>query len=517
VNGIRALPAQVKLSALLQGECELPAGFDRTLSGIQLDSRRIQPGDLFVACKGGAVDGRDFIPGAIAGGAAAVLMEADSIWQEASQEAGATHTVPLIPVVGLPHKLGRVAARFYGEPAADLRLIGITGTNGKTSCCLLVAQALTALGYRCGVIGTLGHGIAGRPLTMDKGGPSTTPDPVRLQQLFSDFVAQDSDTVVMEVSSHGLDQHRVEVDDFSAAVFTNLTRDHLDYHGSMAAYGDAKRRLFSGRRLQVALLNRDDPFSARILEALPKEVRACTWSLRDPAADVHASELHCRADGIELHVTTPWGSGVIRSRLFGSFNASNLLAVLATVLACEARRAACDAQRIMQVIGALEPVQGRMETIRGYPVTVVVDYAHTPDGLENALAALREHFRGALCCVFGCGGDRDPGKRPLMAAIAGRLADTVVVTDDNPRHEPSAQIIEQILPGFSAGSSVQVVPDRARAIRMAIDSAEPGSVVLIAGKGHEDYQEVAGVRSHFSDIEQARHCLQLRFQRETLQ
>ncbi len=479
MTGMRAAAPSMNLSTLLQSECVVPPDLDRALSGVQLDSRRVRPGDLFLAYKGAAVDGRDFIPAAIASGAAAVLVEADAEWRAARSEGA----VPLIPVKGLPEKAGRVAARFYGEPARRMRMIGITGTNGKTTCSLLAAQALTQLGYHCGVIGTLGYGMADGQLKLDGAGPSTTPDAVRLQQILHEVFAQQGDTVVMEVTSHGLVQKRVDVDDFTAAVFTNLTRDHLDYHGNMAAYGAAKAGLFTGERLQVALVNLDDPFSAEILRSLPEYVQAWTWSVRDPAASVHARNIEFSREGLVLDVSTPWGDGVIRSRLFGSFNASNLLAVLATVLGTEAGKKGFDAQRVMRIVGELAPVPGRMEVVDGFPLPVVVDYAHTPDGLENALRALREHFPGHVTCIFGCGGDRDRGKRPLMAEIAGRLADAVVVTDDNPRNEASAAIIEQIMAGFTKRAHVRVEPDRARALALAIAGTPEGAVVLIAGKG----------------------------------
>ncbi len=499
----------MNLSTLLQSECVVPPGLDRTLSGVQLDSRRVRPGDLFLACKGATVDGRDFIPAAIASGAAAVLVEADTQWRAARAEGA----VPLIPVSGLPDKAGRVAARFYGEPARRMRMIGITGTNGKTTCSQLTAQALTALGHRCGIVGTLGFGMADGGLTRESAGPSTTPDAVRLQQILHDMFQEQGDTVVMEVTSHALVQKRVDVDDFTAAVFTNLTRDHLDYHGGMAEYGAAKCRLFTGERLQIALVNLDDPFSAEIQRSLPECVQAWSWSLRDPAAAVHARSVEFSAGGLVLEVGTPWGDGHIRSRLFGTFNASNLLAVLATVLGCEAGKPGFDAQRIMRVVGDLGPVLGRMEVVGGFPLKVVVDYAHTPDGLDNALRALREHFSGRIYCVFGCGGERDAGKRPLMGEIAGRLADEVLVTDDNPRNEDSAAIIRQILCGFAGNAGVRVEPDRARAIAAAIAEAPEDAVVLIAGKGHEDYQETKGKRLPFSEVQQARACLQQRFQK----
>jgi len=499
--------AEVRLSALLSSEFVLPAALDRLLTGMQTDSRQVQPGDLFVACKGARHDGRDHIPGAIASGAAAILVEAGDGWQQLHE----VNAVPLVPVLDLPRKLCKVAARFHGEPAARLQLIGVTGTNGKTSCCQLLAQALTQLGHRCGVIGTLGAGVYGSVLHIEPGTPSTTPDALRLQSLFRTMLNAGCDAVVMEVSSHGLDQHRVDVDEFEIALFTNLTRDHLDYHGNMAAYGEAKRKLFTGTRLRKAVLNHDDPLSAKIRESLPATAQALTWSLHDRAADVHARTVQFMADGLMLDIVTPWGEAQLTSRLLGSFNAANLLAVLATALSCEAGKPNFDFGALLQRMATLGPVQGRMQLLAGYPVAVVVDYAHTPDGLESALNAVREHYAGALFCVFGCGGERDQGKRPEMAAIAERLADLVLVTDDNPRHEDSAAIIRQILAGFVQPDKVQVQPDRAQAIAAAIAGAAPGTVVLIAGKGHEDYQEVRGNKHAFSDVAQALACLQQRF------
>lgn len=506
MNAGMAAPA-VRLSTLLHGELVVPAMFDRELTGMQLDSRRVQPGDLFVACKGARVDGRAHIPGAIASGAAAILVEAGDGWQGLREESA----VPLIAVTDLPRKLCKVAARFHGEPAARLQLVGITGTNGKTSCCHLVAQALTLLGRHCGVIGTLGNGLYGTALHSEPGTPSTTPDALHLQGLFRGMADAGCDTVIMEVSSHGLDQYRVDVDQFAFALFTNLTRDHLDYHGSMDAYGDAKVRLFTGAHLRKALLNHDDPLSVRIKAALPATAEALSWSLRDTSADIHARAVEFTPTGLVLDIVTPWGEGRVNSRLLGSFNAENLLAVLATVLAFEADSPGFDFAVVLQTLATLAPVKGRMELLAGYPVAVVVDYAHTPDGLEHALSAVREHFHGTLVCVFGCGGERDAGKRPLMGAIAERMADAVIVTDDNPRNESSASIVQQILAGFAQPGKVLVQQDRAEAIAMAVADAAPGTVVLIAGKGHEDYQEVQGRKLPFSDVAHAQACLHQRF------
>lgn len=498
--------AAVSLRALLRDEYALPARYERSLAHMQLDSRRVRQGDLFIACRGGSQDGRDFIAGAIAGGAAAVLVEAGTGWDSVREDG----KVPLIPIADLPRKLARMAARFYGEPARLLRLIGVTGTNGKTTCSLLLARALQRLGYCCGVIGTLGHGLVEAPFAQDDDGPATTPDAVQLQRILHELQVGGGDTVVMEVSSHGLDQGRIDVDDIGIALFTNLSRDHLDYHGSMESYGQAKRRLFTGTRLRHALLNLDDPFSADIRAALPSHTQVLGWSLHDPAADLFASH-DTTASGLRLQIRSPWGDGELRSPLLGSFNASNLLGILAAALVCEAEQGRPDLDTCLQAVGALAPVPGRMQYLGGYDVAVVIDYAHTPDGLRSALQAAREHFSGELICLFGCGGDRDRGKRPQMAQVAEALADRIVVTDDNPRFEDSAAIIAQILAGFTAPERVSVIADRAQAIAQTLQQAPAGAVILIAGKGHEAYQDIRGVRQPFSDQTAARAGLQRRF------
>lgn len=497
---------QLRLSSLLQGICSLPPLLDCDISGIALDSRRVEVGSLFLACKGSATDGRRFLADAIRRGAGAVLVEADAEWTQSTQQAA----VPVIPVVDLPHKAATLAARFYGEPARTLRLVGITGTNGKTTCSQLIAAHLQALGYHCGVIGTLGYGLSGTALQSLGDGPGTTPDAVRLQQLLAELKERRADTVVLEVSSHGLDQQRVDVDDFSVALFTNLSRDHLDYHGTMDAYAAAKRRLLAGRRLRTAVLNLDDTWSAGTRAMLRAGVDCLTFSLHNVDAEVHASQIRYSSAGLHLRVRTPWGEFTIDSPLLGSFNASNLLATLATVLACEQHSDVFDPVHIATALSALQPVRGRMQLVATRPLAVVVDYAHSPDGLEKALEALREHGTGRISCVVGCGGERDRGKRPQMAAIAERLADTVLLTSDNPRSESPEAIITDMLAGISNPAAVVVELDRARAIARAITVADAGDIVLIAGKGHEDYQEIAGQRLPFDDVEQALQALKLR-------
>lgn len=501
-----AAARQVRLSSLLQGVCSVSPKLDREISGIELDSRKLGAGALFLACKGAATDGRRFIAEAIGKGVGAVLVEADETWVDAHEEA----SVPVIPVAELPRKVGMLAARFYGEPARTLRLVGVTGTNGKTTCALLIASHLQALGYHCGVIGTLGFGMSGAKLQSFGQGPGTTPDAVKFQEVLAGLKEQRADTVVMEVSSHGLDQYRVDVDDVSVGVFTNLSRDHLDYHLSMEAYAAAKRRLFTGRRLQAAVLNLDDACSAGTRALLDAGVSCLTFSLDNPAADIHATRIAFTAAGLSMQVMTPWGGFAMESPLLGSFNAANLLCTLATVLACEQHSDVFDPVHIATALSGLQPVPGRMQLVAAAPVTVVVDYAHTPDGLEKALQAVREHGGGRLTCVVGCGGERDRGKRPQMAAVAERLADSVILTSDNPRSEVPQTIIDDMLAGISRRDTVVVEADRARAIALAIGRAAAGDVVLLAGKGHEDYQEIAGARLPFNDVERALSALQQR-------
>lgn len=502
------LQPSVRLSSVLQGIYPLHAGSDRDLHDITLDSRSVQAGSLFMACKGASHDGRLHVDQAIAKGAAAILVEADEVdWCCEQLKYG----VPILPVLNLHEQMAELAARFFGEPGKKMRMIGVTGTNGKTTTTQLLANAHVALGHRCGVIGTLGHGMAGSAIAGNEQGPGTTPDAVAMQKILASMREQQAHTVVMEVSSHALDQRRILVDDYAVAVFTNLSRDHLDYHGSMEAYGAAKRKLFQGQALQLAVLNADDAYASATAGLLPPDVRCFTWSINNPVADIHAVSIEFLPRGVELVVKTPWGIFNFASRLLGTFNVSNLLAVLTTVLASESLQPQFDPAALIAVIADLNAVVGRMQLVSGYPVTAVIDYAHTPDGLRNALQAVREHCQGRLWCVIGCGGERDRGKRPQMAGLAELMADHLVLTDDNPRLEASASILADMQTGLQQPARACIIADRAKAIGLALDSAEPGDIVLIAGKGHEQYQEVAGIRHPFSDAAIASDLLARRF------
>lgn len=476
------------MSAVLEALRAQGAAF----TALTTDSRRVQPGTLFLACPGTRLDGRDFIAQAVAQGAAAVLWEAaDFSWNPAWR-------LPNLAVTGLRDQCGPIAAAFYGHPSRKLWMIGVTGTNGKTSCSHWLAQSLTLLGRRTALIGTLGNGFPGA-LTA---ATHTTPDPVALHALLHDYLQQGAQGVVMEVSSHALTQGRVNGVEFDLALLTNLTRDHLDYHGDMAAYGAAKQRLFEWEGLGCAILNADDAFGARLADTLAARHRpVLTYGFSENAM-VRGSALTLDNDGLTMTVTTPQGSAALGAALLGRFNGYNLLAVLSVLLCCRVELAAATA-----VLAQLAPVAGRMERHGGgtQPL-VVIDYAHTPDALENVLATLRGQTHGRLYCVFGCGGDRDRGKRPLMGAVATRLADHVIVTSDNPRGEVPQDIMHAICAGLPR--EPQQIADRAQAIHAAVRQAAAGDIVLVAGKGHEDYQEIAGVRHPFSDAAVVRAALE---------
>ncbi len=483
----RQIQPELHLSHLLAGGVALPAAHDPVVTGIALDSRMVQPGDLFLALRGSRADGREFIDAAIGKGAVAVIGESlTGARMEIRQR------VPLIAMPDLRQRAGEIAARFHGNPSAAMRVIGITGTNGKTSCSHFLAQALDDLSPT-GVIGTLGNGLFG---DLEESG-NTTPDPVSLQSWLARFRDQEVNDVVMEVSSHALEQGRVQGVCFAAALFTNLSRDHLDYHGSMARYGAAKRKLFSMPGLRRAIINADDKFGREMLGDLAKKMKVCGYTLegRQTAARMVAgSELHLDSTGLQMKIRTPWGDGVLTSSLLGRFNASNLLAVLATLLMLD-----MPLERALLRLSRLAPVPGRMESFGGGRVPlVVVDYAHTPDALEQVLVALREHG-GRLWCVFGCGGERDRGKRALMGAVAGRHADQVVITDDNPRSEEAAAIVNDILAGVPGYIDVEICHDRAAAITEAIRRASASDVVLVAGKGHEQFQQIGNQKYPFCD------------------
>ncbi|WP_158879927.1 UDP-N-acetylmuramoyl-L-alanyl-D-glutamate--2,6-diaminopimelate ligase [Rhodanobacter sp. L36] len=465
------------------------------ISGLALDSRQVQPGDAFFALRGTRDHGIVFAAGAVARGARVVLAETPA-------PADISLDVPVLWIDNLQAQVGAIAARFYGQPSGALRVVGVTGTNGKTSTVQLLAQALEWLGHRAATIGTLGAGLYGQL----NDGERTTPDAISVQRLLAEFRDAGASHVAMEVSSHALEQGRVGAVGFEVAAFTNLTRDHLDYHGTMQAYGDAKAKLFGWPNLKTAVINVDDAFGQELVTRLSPGATLLRFSATgDHSADITATTIVTSSEGLAFELDTPWGSRPIRSALLGRFNVANLLAVVGCLGALGA-----PFERIVEAAEALQPVNGRMNRLGGsgnVPL-IVVDYAHTPDALEQALSALRPHCAGRLICVFGCGGERDAGKRPLMGAIAARLADIAIVTDDNPRGEDGDAIVAQIVSGMGAATTMSVERDRARAIAHALTIAEPSDVVLIAGKGHETYQDGAEGRRPFDDMAVARTALE---------
>ncbi len=484
---------------------------------LRTDSRAVRAGDAFIAWPGHASDGRQYVAAALAAGAAACLVEADGVDAFGFDLGDAR--IATLP--GLKAATGPVAAAWFGQPALALDVIAVTGTNGKSSTAWWTAQALTALGRRCGVVGTLGIGQpplaasgAQPPLHDDPGSivfnGLTTPDPVTLHAGLRQMVDSGFAAVAVEASSIGLAEQRLAGMPVTVALFSNFTRDHLDFHGDMAAYWQAKRALFSWPGLRAAVVNVDDAQGADLAAELQASaLDLWTVSCQRPTR-LAALGLAYADDGLIFTLAEGDQQVSVRSRLIGDYNASNLLGVLAALRALGVPLADAAA-----VVPRLTPVPGRMQRVAshsGQP-ELVVDYAHTPDALDKTLAALRPLAAargGALWCVFGCGGNRDASKRPLMGAIAERLADHVVLTSDNPRHEDPMHILSQIRAGLQQPASVQLIEDRAQAIAHAVARAAPQDVVLIAGKGHEDHQDVAGSKRAFLDSAVAAQALAAR-------
>lgn len=474
------------------------------ISRLVTDSRAVAAGDTFVAYPGANEDGRKFIAQAIANGANAVIWEAERFaWNN-------DWHVPNLAVRDLRHHAGEIADYVYGGPSKKLWMVGITGTNGKTSCSHWLGQSFSALGKKTALIGTLGNGFPGAlQATLN-----TTPDAIRLHGLLAEYLQQGAQTVVMEVSSHALAQGRVNGVNYDVALLTNLSRDHLDYHGDMASYAAAKRRLFDWQQLKYAVLNLDDNFGFDLADQLQStDVEVIGYGLGESALKqaersgirmVHGSELQMTGAGISLKLHTSWGGAKLDSCLVGRFNASNLLGALAVLLV-----SGVELSDAVRELARADAAPGRMQNLGGGDCpAVVVDYAHTPDALEKVLQSLREVVagRGKLVCVFGCGGDRDRGKRPMMGQVAEKLADVCIVTSDNPRNEEPQDIIAAIVSGM-VGPHYRIIEDRAVAIAHAIRSADARDTVLLAGKGHETYQEIKGVKYPFSDLETAKCAL----------
>lgn len=495
------IPPPRSLRALLEGLAKVGAREERGINGLSLDSRRVNAHDLFIAVPGGTRDGRDYIRDAVRSGAVAVAREKRCDGRrrqhahqphahqphERQQHQHQPHEhphacgVPSFDIAGLDKHIGTIAARFFEHPSARMQLIGITGTNGKTTCAWLIARALDLLGRRCALMSTVGTGFAGAL----QPSPLTTADAISTHRTLASLLARKAAAVCVEVSSHGLEQGRVNRVEFDVAVLTNLSRDHLDYHGSMAHYGRAKQKLFQFDSLQSAVINADDRFGQQLLDHMTGRGRGAVRCLGYgiDGGDLRARNVELNENGIAFDAHWRGQSAQIRSTLLGAVNVPNVLAAIATLLCC-----GYDLGQIAATAGKWRPPPGRMELLRksrSQPA-VIVDYAHTPDALKRALQSLAELCRGKLWVVFGCGGDRDHGKRPLMGRVAERFADRVVITDDNPRTEKPEEIAAQIAAGMKTAAAV--LHDRRRAIETAIAAATAEDIVLVAGKGHETTQ-----------------------------
>nr|WP_237583252.1 UDP-N-acetylmuramoyl-L-alanyl-D-glutamate--2,6-diaminopimelate ligase [Photobacterium halotolerans] len=468
---------------------------------LTLDSRAVVPGSTFVAIKGHAVDGRQYIDTAIQAGASAVLAQAEE--NQPDGEMRYQRGVPVIAVRDLPARLSALAGVAYGQPDQQLQLVAVTGTNGKTTVSQLLAQWAGLLGRTAGVMGTTGNGL----LSGLTPAVNTTGSAIDIQKTLADLVVQGADFAAMEVSSHGLVQGRVKALHFAASIFTNLSRDHLDYHGDMASYAAAKQSLFTEHSKGVAVINADDAVGLRWLNELPDAVAVASEPSHlsgHSGKTLWLTAVSYSTQGVTVSFDSSWGQGEFTAPLVGAFNVSNLLLSLATLLALGYPLSAllATAPRLQAVIGRMEVFQAADKPM------MVVDYAHTPDALEKALAALRLHCEGKLWCLVGCGGERDRGKRPMMAAVAEQLADYVILTDDNPRSESPQEIVNDMLAGLAQPERAQVIHDRAEACQRAFSQAQAQDIVLVAGKGHEDYQVLAGKTIHYSDRETVQALLE---------
>jgi UDP-N-acetylmuramoyl-L-alanyl-D-glutamate--2,6-diaminopimelate ligase len=498
------------LKTLLEKWLIVPEMANVEITGLSLNSKTLKRGDLFFAYPGTQQDGRAYIESAIEKGAAAIVAEASlGVSENLTSVDKQGRMVPVLTIPDLAGDCSAIASEFYGNPSQKMRVIGITGTNGKTSCTYYLAAAFTALGTKSAVMGTIGCGVYGQKLE-DTG--LTTSDAISVQKNLAELLTKKVEIVAMEVSSHALVQGRVNGVHFDRAMFTNLSHDHLDYHGTMREYWRAKKRLFRDFPLKNAIINAKDPYGRKLLLKLWGEQYVCGYSPAPVPAGVSqiplvtAHDIKFTTQGMQARVQTPWGLGLLSSPQIGRYNLSNLLAVTATM-----GTMGVHIDDIMDCMKNLPVVPGRMEFIRqkNQPL-VVVDYAHTPDALEKVLTVLGEHSVGKIWCVFGCGGTRDSDKRPVMGEIATRLADHVIVTDDNPRLEAPELIVEQIVAGMKHKKKKVIEHDRAKAIAYALKHAAPDDCVLIAGKGHETYQLVGKTRNYFSDVEQVQSILKKR-------
>ena len=488
----------MSLQTLLEGWCDdLPLALrELVITGLSLDSRRVDPGEAFVAVAGAQAHGMAFARQAEARGATVVIH--DGLAEAPPLES--TLSIPAVAVPGIGSRLSSLGARFFHNPSERLTVAGVTGTNGKTSTAHFIAQAWQRDAGAAGLIGTVGYGPMGALTAANM----TTPDPIALQGMLAGCIEQGVEKMAMEVSSHALDQGRCDDVAFDAAVFTNLSRDHLDYHGSMEAYAAAKRRLFIDCHPRFAIVNQDDALGKSLIAGIRNGTEVLSYGTNG-SSELRGSVLQMDSSGMTLRLAGPWGEGEVHSGLLGAFNLSNLLAAAGTLALL-----GMPWGGVLHQLEMMHAVPGRMRCLggdRNQPV-VVVDYAHTPDALRQALSALRAHLHGRLVCVFGCGGDRDAGKRPMMARVAEELADRVVLTSDNPRGEEPAAILRDMLQGLARPQRALVIEDRGVAIRQAVRDSAEGDIVLVAGKGHEAWQETKGQKVPFSDEAAVRAALE---------
>ena len=494
------------LQDLLTDWASIQSSNETMITGLSIDSRMTQAGDLFLAMQGLHSHGLEFAAQAVANGAVAIAWECnESANQVNDLLSNLDKKISCIPVTNLQQHLSAIAQRFYQEPAEELNLIGVTGTDGKTSVSQFIAQSLSKLNQTCAVIGTLGYGI------YPDLGPAThtTPDAVRVQSLLHDFVQQDVKHVVIEASSHGLSQGRLNDVAIDTAVFTNLGRDHMDYHGSPQAYSEAKRILFAMPKLKNAVINIDDEFGQRLASEFADQINLITYAVQNDqprnyselGSYIYAKNIRVEKSVTNIELDTSWGKATVQVHLLGKFNVSNVMAVMGVLFA-----SGYEFDEVINIIPVLHTVAGRMQAIRvpdenADVPTVIIDYAHTPQALRNVLQSLQEHCAAKLWCVFGCGGDRDRGKRALMAQAVEQFASHAIITDDNPRTENPHAITEQIISGFSSEKQYTLIHDRKEAIEYAIQHAAAEDVVLIAGKGHEAVQIVNNEHLPFDDKE----------------
>ena len=496
----KQLQPTTTLAELLGGIADAP---DMAVSGIASDTRQLGEGYLFLACAGISSHGLDYAQGAVEAGASAIAYDADTATSIPDVD------VPLIPVIGLRRQLGDIANRFFGHPSRSVKVVGVTGTNGKTTVAWLLSQCLHRLGRTCGYVGTLGYGID----EIAGGAGMTTPDVIELHRRLASFRDSGSRYAAIEVSSHALAQQRIDGVSIDTAMFTNLSRDHLDYHGDMKAYAEAKASLFFDAGPRHRIVNLDSEFGAELAARCSQDTITVSTNF-DRIANgrpfVFLRATVAKEGGSEIQLRTSWRDGRLWLPLVGDFNIANALLVLAFLLN--------DGVAFDEAASALtqsEAPPGRMQRVAAPSVPAVyVDYAHSPHALEAVLRALRPHCAGKLWCVFGCGGDRDRGKRPLMARIAERLADRVVVTTDNPRSEDPAAIINDVVDGLTNRDAVTVIEDRGAAIAWTIERAVKADVILLAGKGHENFQLVGNERRSFSDYRSAAANLRVRERNE---